>query len=432
MPSYMNAPDFMRIRSDLAEVPAKFGVPMTEALGNLSKTLDVNKEKKIQAEKAENESRADEIESELQGQWNDPNSKIFSGITAESGKLRRTSELLLPWSRERANRYQQAAIAAKEKEEGRELESETKWNQGTLAREKQESDERIAMAKLGAPKDFSPADKEAVAKALAAAQQLGPEAYEKAKQEAVRVFGNVPAYSQDPSELIRWSQTITGGATSGAKSSADLQSAELGLTKEQLDIVGKRLGLTAQQLEQLKAQKNLDVQTGSVKGKETFSQLPTDVQPQVLRAKEEYQRRLAPLQTWLQQVDKLNSALPSSGPAESFNTIAAIVDFNKIIDPSSVVREAEFNVAQDAAGTWEGWKAKLGKFFSGNTLTDEGVRLLRQFAETNKRLIQSYIKRLDNLAAATAKTIGGGARASHIVDAFTDENSEAIYKMSQD
>ena len=133
------------------------------------------------------------------------------------------------------------------------------------------------------------------------------------------------------------------------------------------------------------------------------------VQEKVDQAKADYDKRRAPLDTWMQQVDKLNSVLPASGDATDFSAIAAIVDFNKIIDPTSVVREAEFNIAQDAAGTFEKMKATLNQYFNGQTLTEEGVKRLRGFAKTNETLIQNYIDRLNAEAEGRARRIGGGA-----------------------
>lgn len=133
------------------------------------------------------------------------------------------------------------------------------------------------------------------------------------------------------------------------------------------------------------------------------------VQEKVDKAKADYDRRRLPLDTWMQQVDKLLSVLPSSGPATAFDAIAAIVDYNKIIDPTSVVREAEFNIAQDATGYFEKAKAAFSQYIDGQTLTEEGVKRLRDFAIKNSKLIERYIDRLDSEAEGQAKRIGGGA-----------------------
>ena len=146
----------------------------------------------------------------------------------------------------------------------------------------------------------------------------------------------------------------------------------------------------------------------SPSGKQREPLIPA-VQEKVDQAKADYDRRRLPLDNWMQQVAKLLSVLPSSGPATAFDAIAAIVDYNKIIDPTSVVREAEFNIAQDAVGYFERAKATFSQYFEGQTLTEEGVKKLRGFAIKNKKLIESYIDRLDAEAEGKARRIGGGA-----------------------
>lgn len=133
------------------------------------------------------------------------------------------------------------------------------------------------------------------------------------------------------------------------------------------------------------------------------------VQEKVDKARDEYNRRRAPLDNWKQQAEKLLSLLPESGPVTDFNAIGSIVLFNKIIDPTSVVKEAEFAIAENAVGTFEQAKATFSNYIEGRTITEEGVKRLKEFAKSNKTLIDKYIDRLNNEAEGAAKRIGGGA-----------------------
>lgn len=85
--------------------------------------------------------------------------------------------------------------------------------------------------------------------------------------------------------------------------------------------------------------------------------------------------------------DRLMTALtvPQSGPAD----IAAIFGFMKTLDPRSVVRESEFQVAAEAGGIWDKITNLSEKYSKGEVLPD-AVR--KEMANLSTQLMESYKK----------------------------------------
>ena len=74
---------------------------------------------------------------------------------------------------------------------------------------------------------------------------------------------------------------------------------------------------------------------------------------------------------------------PQSGPAD----IAAIFGFMKTLDPRSVVRESEFQVAAEAGGIWDKITNLKEKYDAGEVLPD---RVRDEMARLSTELMQSY------------------------------------------
>lgn len=80
--------------------------------------------------------------------------------------------------------------------------------------------------------------------------------------------------------------------------------------------------------------------------------------------------------------------VPQSGPAD----IAAIFGFMKTLDPRSVVRESEFQVAAEAGGIWDKITNLKEKYSEGEVLPDE-VR--KEMAKLSTQLMESYKRTYD-------------------------------------
>lgn len=80
--------------------------------------------------------------------------------------------------------------------------------------------------------------------------------------------------------------------------------------------------------------------------------------------------------------------VPQSGPAD----IAAIFGFMKTLDPRSVVRESEFQVAAEAGGIWDKIMNLKEKYSEGEVLPD-AVR--KEMANLSTQLMESYKRTYD-------------------------------------
>jgi hypothetical protein len=80
--------------------------------------------------------------------------------------------------------------------------------------------------------------------------------------------------------------------------------------------------------------------------------------------------------------------VPQSGPAD----IAAIFGFMKTLDPRSVVRESEFQVAAEAGGIWDKITNLTEKYSKGEVLPD-AVR--KEMAKLSTQLMESYKRTYD-------------------------------------
>lgn len=117
-------------------------------------------------------------------------------------------------------------------------------------------------------------------------------------------------------------------------------------------------------------------------------QLPQDKKFDMeLKLSDRYQKKVAPLEAARSTFENMKtSAASGTGPGD----IALITQFMKMLDPGSVVRETEFATAQNAAGYYEGLKAKLVQIQGkGEILTpaarEQYVALAKQYLEAAER-----------------------------------------------
>jgi len=141
----------------------------------------------------------------------------------------------------------------------------------------------------------------------------------------------------------------------------DKMAAELGLTKAQTAqamVMGKKISAETQQtlLEIAAMQKS----PGGMKPEQTFN-AEKDLRNEYLKRTDKYREMK-------RQFDGMQAASKDiSGPGD----VALIMGFQKMLDPTSVVRETEFAIAEQSAGRMEQLLNTLTKFRTGQRLTSE-------------------------------------------------------------
>ena len=141
----------------------------------------------------------------------------------------------------------------------------------------------------------------------------------------------------------------------------DKMAAELGLTKAQTAqamVMGKKISADTQQtlLEIAAMQKS----PGGMKPEQAFN-AEKDLRNEYLKRTDKYREMK-------RQFDGMQAASKDiSGPGD----VALIMGFQKMLDPTSVVRETEFAIAEQSAGRMEQLLNTLTKFKTGQRLTPE-------------------------------------------------------------
>lgn len=201
------------------------------------------------------------------------------------------------------------------------------------------------------------------------------------------------------------------------QSKLDKMAAELGLTKAQTAqamVMGKKISAETQQtlLEIAAMKKN----PGGMKPEQAFN-AEKDLRNEYLKRTDKYREMK-------RQFDGMQAASKDiSGPGD----VALIMGFQKMLDPTSVVRETEFAIAEQSAGRMEQLLNTLTKFKTGQRLTPEQrtsfMSLAKKYYEAAAkqegedrnvmgRVIKNYGLNADNVmppavtGAATAKPTG--------------------------
>lgn len=197
----------------------------------------------------------------------------------------------------------------------------------------------------------------------------------------------------------------------------DKMAAELGLTKAQTAqamVMGKKISAETQQtlLEIAAMKKN----PGGMKTEQVFN-AEKDLRNEYLKRTDKYREMK-------RQFDGMQAASKDiSGPGD----VALIMGFQKMLDPTSVVRETEFAIAEQSAGRMEQLLNTLTKFKTGQRLTPEQrtsfMNLAKKYYDAAakqegedrnvmNRVIESYKLNAENVmptavtGAATAKPTG--------------------------
>lgn len=103
---------------------------------------------------------------------------------------------------------------------------------------------------------------------------------------------------------------------------------------------------------------------------------------------EKFSRQVAPATEAFQALNKLRSALRQGTP---LSEVAAVTQFNKVLDPGSVVRESEVRLTAEARGLYDTLMVRIQNVAEGDVLTDDQVTdMLKLSDDLEAVYIKSY------------------------------------------
>jgi len=100
-----------------------------------------------------------------------------------------------------------------------------------------------------------------------------------------------------------------------------------------------------------------------------------------------FDRAIAPANEAFSALDKLRASLKEGTPLAE---VAAVTQFNKVLDPGSVVRESEVRLTADARGIYDKLMVKLNDVVEGDVLTDDQVIDMLSLADALDAVYQGF------------------------------------------
>lgn len=113
-----------------------------------------------------------------------------------------------------------------------------------------------------------------------------------------------------------------------------------------------------------------------------------------------------------------------SGEGSGISDIAAVFSFMKSLDPRSVVREGEFQMAANASGVFDQLMNTGEKLKDGKILPDEAVEAMRELAP---RLINHWVESADSLRRNYEGKVRYLSPEQEDIDVFLGKRSELDY-----
>lgn len=107
-----------------------------------------------------------------------------------------------------------------------------------------------------------------------------------------------------------------------------------------------------------------------------------------------FEQAVAPANEAFEALNKLRSALRQGSP---LSEVAAVTQFNKVLDPGSVVRESEVRLTAEARGVFDDLMVRLNNVSEGDVLTNDQVLDMLALADSLGAVYQeSYNKTRDD------------------------------------
>jgi hypothetical protein len=134
-----------------------------------------------------------------------------------------------------------------------------------------------------------------------------------------------------------------------------------------------------------------------------FAGVPKTLESQVSNIKSEYLKSVAPLASAVNESSKLISMLgDGNSPITGTRAIAAVFGLMKALDPTSTVRESEFDAVAGAQGAFGKFTNLMGQLESGLTLSADQAREMISLASTWKKTAELKMQDVRKEAEALA------------------------------
>jgi len=380
------------------------GDEFENAIGDVAKAMKQEQEAKAKAKALEIEARGLE-------DWDNPQGMFANSINDNEKKARKLASLLAPFDELLASKWiNQADEYAKRKIRADELTTENtrqavlknmeidanleKDRAGEIKRkEESEAKQKEADAKVEREGLVLSPDN---AKTALLMINAGPESYRKffdmAQVSRIQGFKALPSPNDTPNAIKAQLTAYGKGQVEASTLGADIESVNVGLEKD-------KLGLSVAKLGAIDAEKNIAFETSD----SLFAKVASAIRPAVLKAQDTYRASLGNLDEVNKYIRQIKAFI-ADGKATSFEAIASIIAFNKTLDAESVVREAEFKIAQNATGVMDSIKSNVASYGEGVNLTSNGIKELNEFVKIIDNLYQQDVINLKKWALSTASS----------------------------
>jgi hypothetical protein len=153
-----------------------------------------------------------------------------------------------------------------------------------------------------------------------------------------------------------------------------------------------------------------------------FAGVPKTLESQVSNIKSEYLKLVAPLAAAINESSKLISMLgDGNSPIKGTRAIASVFGLMKSLDPTSTVRESEFDAVAGAQGAFGKFTNLAGQLESGLTLSADQAREMISLAGSWQTAAKLKMQNVKNQAEDLAKQL-------KIKESFVTGQSPAIGK----
>lgn len=387
------------------------GDEFENAIGDVAKTMKQEQEAKAKA-------KALEIEVRGLDDWENSLGMFANSIDDNEKKARKLASLIAPFDELLASKWiNQADEYAKRKIRADELTTE---NMRQVVLKNMEIDADLEKEKAGDVKEKEELDakkKEEDAKVERDGLELnstivntallminaGSENYRQyfdmAQANKIQGFKALPSPNDTPNAIKAQLTAYGKGQVEASTIGTDIASADLALKKGKLE-------LPVAELDAMNAKKDMAFETGA----SLFAKVTPEIRPAVLKAQDTYRASLGNLDEVNKYIRQIRAFI-ADGKATSFKAIASIIAFNKTLDAESVVREAEFKIAQNATGVMDSIKSNVASYGDGVNLTSNGIKELNEFVKIIDNLYQQDVINLNKWALSTANFYGIDERA---------------------
>lgn len=381
-------------------------------------TSYVAKSLKQEAEQRK-KAKAQEIQGRIMSEWNAPEGMFKNILQDDEAKARKASSLLAPWDSEMSAKWMDQAERYKNNLQAR-SDKDT-----ALKQEREALAFKSEMDLKGKELELSAKEKERLAKEEADRLKATREGLELSENDIKTAISARGSGTYEQFWRLKTNNGTNGYAvTLPSPTSSDKEFEEILTSASKGIVAGKLLGsdinkgiadstvaqlkIAPAKVENIDANKEISEQT-SGQGDMKFSK---EVAGKIQAIRSKLSSALSKFADWKMSMDKVMAVLPESGSVNDFKAISSIVGFNKIIDPGAVVRESDFDIASSATGKVDNFSSMFERFMQGNTLSETGVRAMKDFINSQIPLYNQAVSHLQKLALQEAERVSGNKATS--------------------